>query len=143
MRGLFGEGMKETHQVLYIAERLTYQFLPKLAKHMETQAIHITMYATQWLLTLYTSSFQFDLVTKVWDCFLAEGWKIVYRVMLALLQHSQPALLKLNFEEILAFFRDLPKQTNGDEIIEIALKIPLRRRHLARYQKEYLARQHK
>ena len=26
MRGLFGEGMKETHVVLYIAEKLTYQF---------------------------------------------------------------------------------------------------------------------
>jgi len=137
MRGLFGEGMKETHQVLYIAEKLTYQFLPKLAKHMEQQSIHITMYATQWLLTLYTSSFQFDLVTRVWDCFLAEGWKVVYRVMLALLQNSQSTLLTLSFEDILAHFRDLPKITNGNNIIEIALKIPLRRRHIVKHQKEY------
>mmetsp|Transcript_14405 Transcript_14405/g.16517 ORF Transcript_14405/g.16517 Transcript_14405/m.16517 type:complete len:528 (+) Transcript_14405:264-1847(+) len=137
MRGLFGEGMKETHQVLYIAEKLTYQFLPKLAKHMESQSIHITMYATQWLLTLYTSSFQFDLVTRLWDCFLAEGWKIVYRVMLALLQNSQSTLLTLSFEEILAHFRELPQNTNGNMIIEIALKIPLRRRHIVKYQKEY------
>mmetsp|Transcript_8883 Transcript_8883/g.12903 ORF Transcript_8883/g.12903 Transcript_8883/m.12903 type:complete len:521 (-) Transcript_8883:1977-3539(-) len=137
MRGLFGEGMKETHQVLFIAEKLTFQFLPKLAKHMERQSIHITMYATQWLLTVYTSSFKFDLVTRVWDCFLAEGWKIVYRVMLALLQNSQSTLLVLGFEDILAHFRDLPKSTDGNAIIEIALRIPLRRRHLAKYGKEY------
>lgn len=137
MRGLFGEGMKETHQVLYIAEKLTYQFLPKLAKHMERQSIHITMYATQWLLTVYTSSFKFDLVTRVWDCFLAEGWKIVYRVMLALLHNSQSTLIALGFEDILAHFRDLPKSTDGNAIMEIALRIPLRRRHLAKYEKEY------
>jgi hypothetical protein len=141
MRGLFGEGMKETHMVLYIAEKLTYQFLPRLAKHMEAQSIHITMYATQWLLTLYTSSFQFDLVTRVWDSFLAEGYKIVYRIMLALLQHAQPVLLTLTFEDILAYFREMPKQTDGNEIMEIALKIPLRHKHLAKYEKEYMARQ--
>ena len=143
MRGLFGEGMKETHVVLYIAEKLTYQFLPRLAKHMEAQSIHITMYATQWLLTLYTSSFQFDLVTRVWDCFLAEGYKVVYRVMLALLQQSQATLLTLSFEDILAYFRDLPKRTVGNDVIEIALKIPLRRKHLMKYEKEYHARQGK
>ena len=60
MRGLFGEGMKETHQVLYVAEKLIHQYLPKLAKHLDTESIHVTMYATQWLLTVYTSSFKFD-----------------------------------------------------------------------------------
>jgi hypothetical protein len=108
---------------------------------MEAQSIHITMYATQWLLTLYTSSFQFDLVTRVWDCFLAEGYKVVYRVMLALLQQSQATLLTLSFEDILAYFRDLPKRTVGNDVIEIALKIPLRRKHLMKYEKEYHARQ--
>jgi len=140
MRGLFGEGMHETHQVLFIAEKLTHQFLPKLAKHLEKEGIHITMYATQWLLTLFTSSFEFDLVTRVWDCFLLEGWKPVYRVMLALMQHSQSALMALSFEDILAFFRELPDLVNGNQIMDIALKIPLRRRHLENYEKEFTSR---
>lgn len=127
--------------VLYIAEKLTYQFLPKLAKHMEEQSIHITMYATQWLLTLYTSSFQFDLVTRVWDCFLAEGYKVVYRVMLALLQESQAVLLTLTFEDILAHFRELPKNTNGAHILSVALKIPLRHKHLSKHEKDFYAQQ--
>jgi hypothetical protein len=137
MRGLFGEGMIETHQVLFIAEKLLHQFLPKLAKHLEKENVHITMYATQWLLTLYTSSFKFDLVTRVWDVFLAEGWKIVYRVMLALLQHAQPVLIKQSFEEMLAFFRELPEQVDANKIMDIALKIPLRKKHLVKLEKEY------
>ncbi|ACI65640.1 predicted protein, partial [Phaeodactylum tricornutum CCAP 1055/1] len=108
MRGLFGEGMRETHQVLYVAEKLIHQFLPKLARHFDKEHLHITMFATQWLLTQFTSSFPFELVTRVWDCFLQEGWKITYRVMLALLSTNQSNILQHGFEEILALFRELP-----------------------------------
>lgn len=140
MRGLFGEGMRETHQVLYVAEKLLHQFLPKLARHFDRETIHVTMFATQWLLTQYTSSFRFELVTRVWDCFLFEGWKIAYRVMLSLLQHSQAALLTMSFEEILAYFRELPERPDmGGNIIDDAIKIPLRTSHITKLEKEWRA----
>jgi hypothetical protein len=141
MRGLFGEGMRETHKVLHVAEKLIHHHLPKLAKHFDKENIHVTMYATQWLLTQYTSSFNFDLVTRVWDCFLGEGWKIIYRVMLALLQQWQSQLLKMSFEEILAFFRELPDRVEGYEVMETAMKIPLRAKHIIKYEKEWETRQ--
>ena len=140
MRGLFGEGMQETHKVLHVAEQLIHQYLPKLAKHMDAEHIHVTMFATQWLLTQFTSSFPFELVVRVWDCLLAEGWKMTYRVMLALLKHYESTLLQLSFEEILGFFRDLPDQVKGQEIIETAMRIPLRRRQIAKFEKEWEAR---
>lgn len=140
MRGLFGEGMSGAHRVLHVAEKLILQFLPKLSQHLERENVHITMYATQWLLTLYTSSFPFDLVTRVWDCFLAEGWKIVYRVMLAILEQSAPDLMKLRFEDILAYFREIPNKVDGDEILSAALKIPLRKKHIVKYESEWLKR---
>jgi TBC1 domain family member 10 len=139
MRGLFGEGMRETHMVLHIAEQLVHMFLPKLAKHFDKENIHVTMYATQWLLTQYTSSFKFDLVTRVWDCFLGEGWKIIYRVMLALLSHHQARLMKMGFEEILAFFRELPEIVDGSVIIDVALKIPLKTKHIVKLEGEWKA----
>lgn len=43
-------------------------------------------YATEWLLTMYCRGFSFDLVTRVWDVFFSEGYKIVYRVALALVK---------------------------------------------------------
>jgi hypothetical protein len=142
MRGLFGEGMRETHQVLYVSEKLIHQFLPRLARHFDKETIHVTMFATQWLLTQYTSSFRFELVTRLWDCFLFEGWKITYRVMLSLLQHSQTALLAMGFEEILAYFRELPERPEmGGNIIDEAIKIPLRTSHIAKHEKDYLAQQ--
>jgi len=95
------------------------------------------MYATQWLLTQYTSSFNFDLVLRIWDAFLGEGWKIIYRVMLALLSQSQAKLLKMGFEEILAYFRELPARINGSAVMMIASKIPLKTKQIKKFEKEW------
>jgi TBC1 domain family member 10 len=144
MRGMFAEGMKGTHQALYVAEKLIQQFLPKLAKHFDKESIHVTMFATQWLLTQFTSSFRFDLVTRLWDCFLFEGWKATYRVMLALLQRCQSSLLLLGFEDILAFFRELPDRNDIDgTIVDDSLKIPLKTIHIRKYEIEWLAQHNK
>ncbi|GKY93346.1 hypothetical protein MPSEU_000302200 [Mayamaea pseudoterrestris] len=141
MHGMFGIHMRETHKILYVADKLMQQFLPKLHKHLEKEHVHITMFVTQWLLTQYTSSFQFDLVTRIWDCFLVEGWKVTYRVMLALLSQFQAVLLKMSFEELLAFFRTIPDRVEGAATMEAALKIPLRKAHIIKYEREWAAQQ--
>lgn len=137
MRGMFGEGMRETHKVLFVAEGLIHMHLPRVARHFDKENIHVTMYATQWLLTQFTSSFKFDLVTRVWDAFLGEGWKIIYRVMLALLQQWQSQLLRMSFEDILTFFRELPERVNGNTIMETALRINLKTRQIVKLEKEF------
>ena len=48
--------------------------------------MHAYRYATEWLLTMYCRGFSFALVTRVWDVFFSEGYKIVYRVALALVK---------------------------------------------------------
>jgi len=137
LRELFGEDMAGTHEVLYIAEKLMAQFLPKLAKHMEVENIHVSMFVTQWLLTLYTSTFPFDLVARVWDCFLVEGWKVVYRVMLSLLETASKDILDMPFEEILAYFREFPSKVDGQAIMAGSLKIALKRKHIQRHVNEW------
>lgn len=137
MRGLFSEGMNEAHQVLYIAEKLIAQFHPRLSRHFARENVHITMFATQWLLTIYTSSFPFDVVTRVWDCFLTEGWKVAYRVMLALLEKASPHLIRLRFEDILGYLKELPNEVNASEIIDMSFKIKVKKRHISKLAKEW------
>eukprot|EP00586_Coscinodiscus_wailesii_P017241 CAMPEP_0172517932 /NCGR_PEP_ID=MMETSP1066-20121228/289017_1 /TAXON_ID=671091 /ORGANISM="Coscinodiscus wailesii, Strain CCMP2513" /LENGTH=449 /DNA_ID=CAMNT_0013300149 /DNA_START=59 /DNA_END=1408 /DNA_ORIENTATION=+ len=138
MRNMFGSDMSQSSQVLHVGSRLIEQFLPKLAKHLHRENVHISMYATHWLLTIYTTKFPFELVTRVWDCFLAEGWKIVYRIMLAILSVHERKLLKMDFEDILGFFRDVGQKAEADKLFEVAFKIQLKNKHVKKYEKEYL-----
>ncbi|KAL9184062.1 hypothetical protein ACHAXT_002148 [Thalassiosira profunda] len=137
LRDLFGEDMAGTHEVLYIAEKLMAQFLPKLAGHMEAEGIHVSMFVTQWLLTVYTSTFPFDLVARVWDCFLVEGWKVVYRVMLSLLETASRDVLDMRFESVLGYFREFPSTVDGKTIMAGSLKIALKRKHIQKHVKDW------
>lgn len=38
---------------------------------------------------IFSRSFPYDIVVRIWDIFLAEGWTIVYQVSLALLKLYQ------------------------------------------------------
>jgi len=122
-----------TFQVLYIAEKLMAQFLPKLFRHLEGEGIHVSMFVTQWLLTGYTSTFPFELVKRVWDSFLVEGWKVVYRVMLALLEAAQSDVLGRGFEGILCFLREYPPTVDGRAIMAGSLRINLKRKHIQKH----------
>lgn len=45
----------------------------------------------QWFITVFTSDSPMDVVVRIWDCVLAEGWCTVFRVALAVLRHQAGA----------------------------------------------------
>ena len=71
---------------MHVYSELGRQRLPKLFTHLEQENLHESMYSIEWFMTIYTRSFRFDLVTRIWDVMLHEGKKIVFRVALALMK---------------------------------------------------------
>lgn len=67
-------------------------------------------------MTIYTSTFPFDLVSNVWDSFLSEGWKIIYKTLIALLMHAEDEgqLLDKNMEEILSYLCHFQGNVDGE-----------------------------
>jgi hypothetical protein len=86
IRGLYLPGMPLAQEMMFVGDGLLRRFLPSLWRHFERQGVHYSMYSTQWFVTIYTNCFPFEVVTRIWDAFLLEGLKVVYRVQLALLK---------------------------------------------------------
>eukprot|EP00611_Tribonema_gayanum_P012752 TRINITY_DN2341_c0_g1_i2.p2 TRINITY_DN2341_c0_g1~~TRINITY_DN2341_c0_g1_i2.p2 ORF type:complete len:123 (+),score=14.78 TRINITY_DN2341_c0_g1_i2:600-968(+) len=84
LRELFLPGMLKAREFHYVMDGLALKFTPRLHNHLKSNDIDPTMYAHPWFMTCFTQSFPYDLVTRVWDIFLKEDWKIMYRVCLAL-----------------------------------------------------------
>lgn len=138
MREMFTKDMSGSLETLFVADRLVQKLLPDLHQHLNSEGINISMYACQWLMTLFSSNFNFDLVSKVWDNFLVEGWKVVYRVFIALLASCEQELLNLPFEHILTFLRDkLPGRVDGQSVLAASLEIRLRSKYIRKYTKEF------
>ena len=53
--------------------------VPKVGSHLAEQDVHPTMYCSHWFITIFAYTLPFDHLLRVWDIFLLEGIKIVFR----------------------------------------------------------------
>lgn len=128
--------------MLFIFEQLGRLHLSAsgLWGHLEVEGIDPTMFATDWIMTIFCRGFSFDLVTRVWDIFLNEcSFKIVYRVSLALLKSIEKPLLAAKFDGIMGIIKELPQRTDAESLMQIAWALPLREAQIAELEERYLA----
>lgn len=125
MRSMFVEGMAGCLEKLDVFDALLETNAPLVSSLFAKHGVHPTMYATQWFLTLFTSSFPFEFAVRCWDVFLLEGWSIVYKLSIAILQLSSKVMLEFNeFEDVMVYLKTIPTRHTFDDAMEYV------RRHL-------------
>lgn len=129
MEGLYLVGLPLVQQYLFQFERLVKEQLPKLGAHFDQEMINPSMYASQWFITVFSYSFPFPLALRIWDVFLYEGVKIVFKVGLALLKYCHDDLVKLPFEKLVYALRNFPEDAlNPDTLLPMAYSIKVTKR---------------
>lgn len=123
LRDLYGPGMVGARKALSVFNTLLERINPKLHAHLAEQNCYPDMYATHWIVTIFSAQFPFALVARVWDMFLAEGWKPVYRIAVALVATYEAQLLAKDFEELLIFMRQLPSNVDVDRVLKYAARL--------------------
>ena len=137
LSGMYAPGLPRFSEVMHIFNILCREAVPKLAAHFDAFGVDHAMYASQWFMTLFSYSFPFDVVMRVWDMFLFEGWKVVYRVALAVLKLSEKELVLMDFEELMPALKSLSTKYSPNLIIRQSLSIPLSRRRIEQLSEAY------
>mmetsp|Transcript_28765 Transcript_28765/g.52419 ORF Transcript_28765/g.52419 Transcript_28765/m.52419 type:complete len:356 (+) Transcript_28765:71-1138(+) len=140
MAGLFMPNLPLLNKYFFQLQRLLEMHMPMLFNHLGQQGVEPTMYASQWFLTVCIYNFPFSTVVRVWDIFLAEGVKIIFRIALALLKLNQEALLNESFEQILQTLKQAPSRVESEQLIQVALAIKLKNTALKDLETEWQAR---
>lgn len=86
------------------------KILPTLFKHFEALDLRVEDYFLNWLLTLYSSCFNQDMVSRIWDCFILEGEIYAFKVGIIILKYFEVELKMLNYYGILNFLKKMPKE---------------------------------
>ena len=79
---------------------LVAKALPALAAHLELHRVVLEAHTYGWLLKLFVDALPLETTLRVWDNFFyaaeegAAGQLMLYRVPLAMLKLSEPAILK-------------------------------------------------
>ena len=80
------------------------------------------IFAPAWFLTLYVSVLPFNLVLRILDIFLYEGYKIIYRIGLCILKIKEEQILKFKgMDQVMLLLKDFKEKEFEDEDIFITL----------------------
>ncbi|EAN78273.1 GTPase activating protein, putative [Trypanosoma brucei brucei TREU927] len=137
LREMYKPGFPMLHKLFYQLQRLMAKLLPNLYEHFEELGVHPTYYASRWFMTLFVYDFNFRAVLRIWDIFLSEGWKIIFRIAIVLLKLEERRLLAMSFEEIIFATKTLEQGKDPDELIRRAHGVRFKTAELEAFAREY------
>uniref|UniRef100_A0A8C2X477 TBC1 domain family member 2 n=1 Tax=Cyclopterus lumpus TaxID=8103 RepID=A0A8C2X477_CYCLU len=70
--------------------------LPRLAAHFEDHSVDVSLITFNWFLVVFVESLPSDILLPLWDAFLYEGTKVIFRYALALLKYKEDDMLKIH-----------------------------------------------
>ncbi|XP_050403862.1 TBC1 domain family member 2B isoform X1 [Patella vulgata] len=76
-----------------VLKDLIQEKLPKLYSHFETYDVDLSLFTFNWFLTVFVDNIPPDTFLKVWDSFLYEGSKVMFRFAIAFLKLVEDDIL--------------------------------------------------
>lgn len=137
LRSLYLPGLLELMRKTYVLDKLVEQHLSTLHGHMRSQGVEVSMFCTEWIMTLFSRAFEEELACRTLEIFIFEGYKIVYRISLSLLKALKNRILASSFEGIMAAIRELPEKVSTEKVLIDSFTWPIKRVDIIRYEKEF------
>lgn len=138
-RSFFIHGMPKIYGCFYVANGVLRHYYPGIYKNFRNSGLSISMYATQWFMTGFTSNFTIEASLRIWDCFFNEGAKIFYRVFLSVLSTRGKDLSHSCFEKSMEILRVIGVEIDTERLMKQAFKFSLSRKLLTRLEYDYSA----
>lgn len=101
---------------LYLLDRFIANFYPNLDVIFRIQNINSSLYASSWLMTIFTRAMQLvqsgiptAMTLKIWDCFLIDGWKAFFKAALFIINELKDNILDGRFDQIMELFSNVSR----------------------------------
>ncbi|CAF0741810.1 unnamed protein product [Rotaria sordida] len=77
----------------FVLKDLLKQKAPDIYQHFEINEVEITSLTLNWFMAIFIDSVPFETLLRIWDCFLLEGAKVLFRFALAILIINRESIL--------------------------------------------------
>ena len=139
MEGLYLPGFPDLKKKFYVLLNLEKKYIPKIYDIFKRDGVYISIYASQWFLCLFSKDLKPNILVRIFDVFLFEGYKVIYRFALAFLKMKEKAFI--NNKKGIFYSMNTVKQLfddiDIDELFKVAFSFSLSRTHIQKYEQEY------
>ena len=104
---------------VYQLKKLIEFYFPKLGNHLKRNQINIDLFFSKWLLTIFSNYLPFEVLYNVWDVFIIDKWKALFKFCMILLDFMKDKLIKMDLNAFSQYFRssELLTSLSYEEII--------------------------
>ena len=129
-------GLKKKFYVLLNLEK---KFVPKVYEILKRDEIFPSLYASEWFICLFSKDLKPSVLVRIFDTFLYEGYKVIYRFALAFLKMKENEFIRC--KPGVMFTMDIVKELlcniDVDILFKTAFNFHLSKKHIVKYEKEY------
>ena len=139
LEGLYKPGFPDLKKIFYVFLRLMKKYLPKIFELFKANEILPSMYASEWFICVFSRELKFEVLVRIFDCFLLEKKKILYRFALAFIKNKEKEFLSVKdgILGIMNIFKTIFDDVNVEDISQIAFSFNFKRKKIKKYEEEY------
>jgi len=142
--GYYSPGMEAIQLDGDILFGLLRRVAPRVHRHLKSQGVEPILYMTEWFLCIFSRTLPWPSVLRIWDMFLCEGVKVLFRVALVLLKSALPRKVRRqcpSMYETLDVLKHLPEKICSEEfLIPEVLKLDVSEEDMEREHRKQLKR---
>ena len=132
-------GFPDLKKKFYILLNLEKKFIPKIYDVLKRDGVLPSIYASEWFICLFSKDLKPSVLVRIFDTFLLEGFKVIYRFALAFLKMKENEFV--NGKEGIIFTMDVMKkcfdQIDVNELFKVAFDFHLSKKHITKFEQEY------
>jgi len=139
LEGFYLPSFPELKKTFYILLNLEKKYIPKIYEIFKKEGMIPSMYASEWFICLFSRNLSFDILVRIFDVFLLEGFKVIYRFALAFLKLKEDEFLgaKDGLVSIMNTCNNCLEHVDVENLFKVAFGFSLSRKHIDKFGNEY------
>ena len=137
MESIFFDDFPELKRKFYILLNLQKKYIHKIYNVFQRDEILPAMYASTWFISLFAKSLDFHIVLRIYDCFFLEGFKVIYRIALALLKLKENDFIKAKKGHTMDLLVSCLQNVDEEELFKVAFGFSISRNYIVKLENEY------
>ena len=139
MEGFYLPGFPILKKTFYILLNLEKKFIPKIYELFKKEGMIPSMYASEWFICLFSRNLEFNVLVRIFDVFLLEGYKIIYRFALAFLKLKEDKFLegKDGLASIMPIINECTENVDVEKVFNTAFGFSISRKYIDKLGNEY------
>ena len=112
MNLLYLKNMPDYQIRVYQLNSFIKEYLPELSTHFRKNQINPDVFFSKWILTIFSNYLPFEVLYKVWDVFIFDKWKAIFKFSLLILNSMKDKLITMDLITFSKFIKDNKNNSN-------------------------------